>query len=264
MYLIMTSTQGGIACRSTSASFHSEGETSVSLLGSPVLPRGIRSFWADPCLAFLFEGSTGCGHQKECALLVKCPGGASVWGRLFGHSCHIGESSIRHDDLVAFRCGPEHFMECMNFTECVSLHSVPCIDLLVKDVSKHVMENLTGSYFFDHSLENVTLPMGLQSYAFGDGFNQSLKNATLPTGIQSLTFGKHLSQGLENVTLPTDRQSLTGGYRFAQSLENVTLSVDLQSLTFAVASTRIWRMRRSRCARRISHSAMSSTRVWRM
>ena len=39
------------------------------------------------------------------------------------------------------------------------------------------------------SLEQVTLPSGLQTLMFGSGCDQSLEKATLPSGLQALMFG---------------------------------------------------------------------------
>jgi hypothetical protein len=55
------------------------------------------------------------------------------------------------------------------------------------------------------------------------GFNQSLDNVTLPCGLQSLLVWYDFNQSLDNVTLPCGLQSLLVWYDFDQSLDNVTL-----------------------------------------
>eukprot|EP00434_Breviolum_minutum_P036134 symbB.v1.2.032006.t1/scaffold3782.1/size50425/3 len=94
------------------------------------------------------------------------------------------------------------------------------------------LQSLSFGYDFNQSLENVALPCSLQSLTFGFHFNQSLENVTLPGNLQTLTFGYDFNQSLENVTLPSSLQSLTFGFHFNQSLENVTLPGNLQTLTF--------------------------------
>ena len=53
------------------------------------------------------------------------------------------------------------------------------------------------------SLDNVTLPAGLQSLTFGQSFNQSMENVMLPAGLQVLDFGHYFDHSLESVTLPS-------------------------------------------------------------
>ena len=51
------------------------------------------------------------------------------------------------------------------------------------------LQKLTFGFWFNQSLDNVTLPSMLQSLPFGNNFNQSLDNMTLPLALRSLTFG---------------------------------------------------------------------------
>ena len=81
-------------------------------------------------------------------------------------------------------------------------------------------------------LDHVTLPSGLQSLTFDDGFNHSLDNTVLPSCLRNLTFGWCFNQSLDNTALPTGLQSLEFGGNFDQSLDNTALPSGLQSLRF--------------------------------
>ena len=71
--------------------------------------------------------------------------------------------------------------------------------------------SLTFGFYFDQSLERVTLPNSLQNLTFGYYFNQSLERVTLPNSLQNLTFGSNFNQSLEGVTLPNSLHNLTFG-----------------------------------------------------
>ena len=46
---------------------------------------------------------------------------------------------------------------------------------------------MTFGWLFDQSLDNATLPSGLQALTFGEDFDQRLGNTTLPSGLKHLT-----------------------------------------------------------------------------
>ena len=85
---------------------------------------------------------------------------------------------------------------------------------------------------FNHTLDSVTWPAGLQILTFGERFNQSLDNVTWPAGLRTLTFGQNFNQSLDNVTWPAGLQTLTFGEHFEQSFANVRWPAGLESLTF--------------------------------
>ena len=97
-----------------------------------------------------------------------------------------------------------------------------------------ILDSLVHLHWPKQTLDNLTIPSGLQSLTFGDKFNQSMDNTTLPSGLQSLTFGWDFNQSMDNMTLPSGLQSLTFGVGFNQSMDNTTLPSGLQSLTFGV------------------------------
>jgi hypothetical protein len=78
----------------------------------------------------------------------------------------------------------------------------------------------------------VSLPSGLSTLAFGDGFNQSLDGATLPTELQSLAFGDRFNHSLEIPSLKGLKglRRLILGYDFDQNPDGLTLP-SLRSLT---------------------------------
>ena len=93
------------------------------------------------------------------------------------------------------------------------------------------------------SLQQVTLPSGLQSLTFGGKLNQGFLRATLPSSLESLTVGHDFNsfferfpqmpeQNLERVILPSGLRNLTFGHLFTHSLQGVTLPSGLQILTF--------------------------------
>ena len=78
---------------------------------------------------------------------------------------------------------------------------------------------------FSRSLDNVTLPCGLQSLLVWCDFSRSLDNVTLPSAVQSLPVRYDFNQSLHNVTLPCGLQSLLVWYDFDRILDNVALNL---------------------------------------
>eukprot|EP00930_Biecheleria_cincta_P035248 TRINITY_DN24252_c0_g1_i1.p1 TRINITY_DN24252_c0_g1~~TRINITY_DN24252_c0_g1_i1.p1 ORF type:complete len:754 (-),score=133.71 TRINITY_DN24252_c0_g1_i1:102-2363(-) len=92
---------------------------------------------------------------------------------------------------------------------------------------------LTFDDSFDQSIDDVTLPWGLESLTFGTNFAQSLEMVKFPSGLQSLTFRGDLKHQLEKMNLPSGLQSLTFGGKVKQKHgHNVPLPSGLQNLMF--------------------------------
>ena len=90
----------------------------------------------------------------------------------------------------------------------------------------------TNAFWQRWSLDNVTLPSGLQSITFGFRLDQSPDAVTLPSDLQGIPFGFCFVQGLGAVSLPSGLQSVTFGSRLVQGLDAVTLPRGLQSIAF--------------------------------
>ncbi len=155
------------------------------------------------------------------------------------HSKHIGVcSNVGVSNRVELDKLLQHIIINQSNTNCqVKLCTLLHLYVKFNDYMNDVvlplsLQTLTFGHCFNPSVASISIPDALHTLSFGRDFNQTLCGVILPLHLDTLTFGYWFNLSLAGVTFPDSLQTLTFGRCFNQSLSGVTFPASLQTLTF--------------------------------